>query len=297
MSIQLTDLNFNKVCRIRHILSEMETECSQIIRYFEGKIESVEIDVYASFFIRFANCLEATKTLLADFHKGKPYREHSIALLLRASLLDYLTMLYLETYYIEYRNNPKTECPNYKTELEKLLSSQIRRIISISELDKQGKHFNKHSFNEYIDKVYLKYNFLFEPSVKLDYNKPSNSLKYKNGNDEITNTKIRIRLDNVMRDSDINYVHVFSLYDIYSKYDHFGLISMSLKNMDTNEAFENMKNSLHYVLDGISRCMYILKNHYAIACNYNQIIKQIRELRGVFYTDYLVVSEDYKQKY
>jgi hypothetical protein len=156
MSEQLNDLNFNKVCRTRHVLSDIVNESFSLIKDIEESEKSRTFNMYLSFFTRFVYSLETTQTLLADFHRGKTFREHSIAIVLRASLLDYLTLLYLETYKVEPKANSEGEQINYNTELEKLLTSQIRRSFNIHEGIKQSKYFNRSSFRKYVDTIYVK---------------------------------------------------------------------------------------------------------------------------------------------
>jgi hypothetical protein len=72
---------------------------------------------------------------------------------------------------------------------------------------------------------------------------------------------------------------------------------MCLKDISANEAFENMMKALHYMLDGLSRCIVELPNKELIENQYKKIINLIREIRGVFFTSFLEISDNYKDKY
>ena len=65
-------------------------------------------NVYCSLFKRYIYCLDTINLLIADFNFELKHREQSIAIVLRASLLDYLTTLYLRTYYAEKKAEVKS---------------------------------------------------------------------------------------------------------------------------------------------------------------------------------------------
>ena len=146
--------------------------------------------------------------------------------------------------------------------------------------------------------MHKNFRFLFDESKPIDYENPAKSLKYNNRKDEISNYEIRKRLDSFSKNlKGIDYLHVFSLYDIYSKYDHFGIMSMLLENMDINEVCDNMLWSVFHITDGISFCVDLLKDETGCQSDFDKMLKEIDYLRGVVYTKTFWLSEKYKEKH
>ena len=92
----ISKLNKSKIIRIRHHLEIISKEGLLII---ENNKEN--LSVYESFFERYIFSLESIYTLLKGFSIDKKFRSYPIALILRASLLDSLIILYLRTFYVE----------------------------------------------------------------------------------------------------------------------------------------------------------------------------------------------------
>ena len=261
------------------------------------KENSEKLNVYHSIFRRYIYCLETINLLITDFDIDKKYRQQSIAIILRTSLLDYLTTLYLRTFQLEKKAGVKSQNSSYDKEFDKLLSEQLRRILTVSIKDKNTSAYSHESFCKTVDNMFKKFRFLFDESKPIDYDKPANSLKYKR-RDDISPTTIRKRLDNFSNNlKGIDYLHVFSLYDIYSKYDHFGIMSILLEHKDINEVCDNMLWSIFHITDGISFCVDLLKDEAECKSDYEKMLNEIDYLRGVIYTKTFWLSEKYKEKY
>lgn len=287
----ISELNENKLIKTKIHLKKILEEGFKIIE--ENK--SV-FNIYHSLFRRYIYSLESVNLLLDNFNADRKYRELSISIILRASLLDYLTTLYLRTYHAEKNLNPNLKS-KYDTEIEKLMSEQIRRILTVPEIDKKSSFYNHDDFCKTVDNVRANYSNLFDSSIEIDYNKPSKSLRYK-AQDDITPAIIRKRLDSLAdRFQGINYLDVFYLYDIYSKYDHFGTMSMLLEHMDINDICHNVLGAIFHIGDGIGFCMDILVDEVGCKSDFEKINSEICYLRGVIHTKTLWLSPEYKAKH
>lgn len=287
----LTELNENKLIQIRVHLRNILKEGFQLIEE-----NSSFFNIYQSLFRRYIYAFESLNILTKDFDHTKTYRANSIAVILRASLLDTLIIIYLKTFQFEKERGSDIEKANYKNEIDKLYSEQIRRFITVSEPDKKTTIYDHKEFCEMVDKIHKTFNFLFVDDKALDYNKPSKSLKFKS-NDDITNKKIRNRLDNYSDQlEDYNYLEIFSLYDIYSKYDHFGVASMTLEYNTPNEICDHMFWSIFHIADGITFCINLLKKEAGSKSDFEKIHYELSCLRGVVYTEHLYLNPKYKEE-
>jgi len=287
----LSELNENKLIKTKlHFKIILENGFNII------KENSSEIDVYHSLFKRFINCIDSINLLIVGFDNQTKHRNQSIAIILRASLLDYLTTLYLRTFQAEKKAGIKSQKTTYDTEVDKLLSEQIRRVLSISEKDKKTSAYNHERFCKSVDNFHHNFKPLFDNSKPIDYNKPANSLKFKQ-KDDISSWIIRERLDSFSNNlKGIDYLHVFNLYNTYSKFDHFGLASILFEHMDINEICDNMFWSIFHITDGISFCVDLLKDETGCQSNFDRMLKEIDYLRGTIYTKHLILSKEFKEK-
>jgi len=285
----LSELNENKLIQIRVHLKVILEEGHKLI----GE-NSDRFNVYQSLYKRYIYCFDSLYILLNGFGNEKIYRANSIAIILRASLLDYLTTIYLRTYQLEKKAGLKS---SYKEEFQKLLSEQVRRMLIVTEADKKTSIYNHDDFCKSVDRIYLHFDFLFDKSKPLDYNKPIKSLKY-NRQDDINPQTIRKRLDHFSHNlKKIDYQHVFSLYDIFSKYDHFGVMSMLLEEMEINEVCENIFWSIFHIVDGVTFCERLLKDEVKSKSNFKKIGTELSCLKGTIYTETLYLSEKYKNEH
>lgn len=287
----LSELNENKLLKIKAHLKSIVSQGFELISE-----NNSNFDVYESLFKRFIQCFESVNLLLNGIENNKNYRHYPIAIILRASILDYLTILHLKTFHLEKKAGIKNEKSNYNQEYEKLLSDQIRRIISISETEKNNTSYNHNQFCNHVNGIYSCFEYLFDKSIPLDYSFPEKSLKHKR-RDVISIPIIRKRLimfsENLIG---IDYEEILNLYNIYSKYDHFGVVSILLESFNINEICDHIFSSLFHLGDGISFCVDFLKEESKSSSNFESFFNEIDSLRGTIYTEHLYLSESYKNE-
>ncbi len=248
-------------------------------------------------FKRYIYCFESINLFLQDFNVSKIHRAHSIGIILRASLLDYLTTLYILTFQAEKKNGKKDGEIAYQNVINKLISEQLRRFLTVSESDKKLPSYNRKDFIKTVDSYHNIFPYLFDNSRPIDYNKPSKSMIY-NSSDDIKPRIILKRLNSYPKESiKLNYKEVYGLYDIYSKYDHFGIASMALEHLTINEICQNMFWSIFHLTDGLSFCVDIMKQETGSKSNFDKMFKEFDYLRGTIYTSRLYLSESYKKKH
>ena len=250
--------------------------------------------IYNSLFKRYIYNFESVSVLLKDFDVNKKHRILPISIVLRASLLDYLTTLYLITFQAEKKIKGKLD-KEYKIVVDKLMSEQIRRIISVNENDKKTKFYNYNEHCQTVDLLKVKFPYLFDQNIEIDYNKPSKSLIY-NINDDIKPGTIRKRLDDISNQlENIHYEDVFYLYDLYSKYDHFGTISIFLENINIDLVCSNILGALFHISEGLGFCIDLMKEEVNCKSDFIKIEHEISSLRGVIHSKTFWLSEEYKK--
>jgi hypothetical protein len=242
-----------------------------------------EFNLYHSLFRRNIYGLESINLLLNDFNSNKKFREHSISILLRASLLDYLTTIYLLTFQLEKKHDPSFS-KAYEIEVDKLMSEQIRRSLMISDYDKKISFSDHKEYCQTIDIYREKFSNLFDLTKPIDYNKPSNSLKYK-FQDDLKYKVIKNRLDSFSNKMEgIHYDDVFYLYNIYSKYDHFGTTSMLFENMNFDLVLNNFLASIFHISEGIGFCIDLMIEETNCKSDFEKINSEIGLIRGIIHS-------------
>lgn len=240
-------------------------------------------NIYHSLFKRFIFSFESLNVLLKDYNTNKRFREHPMAIVLRAGLLDYLLVLYLGTYQAEKKLDPEFKS-TYNEVIDRLVSEQIRRIINVNEKDKKYHFYNHSEHCQNVELLKQSYSHLFDSKIPIDYNKPGKSLIY-NQKDDINNKTIRKRLDSVShRLQNIRYEDAFYMYDLYSKYDHFGTASMLLEFTDVDTVSTNILGSIFHICEGIGFCIDLMKEEALCQYNFKKLEDELSLLRGLIYS-------------
>ncbi len=242
-----------------------------------------EFNLYHSLFRRNIYGLESINLLLNDFNSNKKFREHSISILLRASLLDYLTTIYLLTFQLEKKHDSSLS-KAYENEVNKLMSEQIRRSLMLSDYERKISFLDDTEYCKTIDIYREKFGNLFDSTKPIDYKKPSNSLKYK-AQDDLKSQVIKKRLDSFSNKMEgIHYDDVFYLYNIYSKYDHFGTTSMLFENMNFDLVLNNFLASIFHISEGIGFCIDLMIDETNCKSNFEKINSEIGLIRGIIHS-------------
>lgn len=251
--IYLTDLNKKKIDLVCRKLDDLSNIGNQILEKVEDKTQNIDLLIYRDFFERFIFCLDAIRSILPNYEYNTYSKDYSLALLLRTSLLDFMTILYLMTFLDKDSNVNVSK--NYKTELGRLLTGHIKRILERVIGDRQYKQIDNEEYKRIINYYHSNFSFLFENDT-FDINVPLQSLKFKS---EIRNKEIFKRLEK-HPDRNINYYsRAIGLYDVYSKYEHYGVASRSFQRVDVNERFRNISLSIELIVEGIVKAFNFFK--------------------------------------
>jgi len=286
----ISELNKNKFFKTKIHLKVILEEGFKIID--ENKHT---FNIYHSLFKRYIYSFESLSILLHDYSHKKRYREHPISIVLRAGLLDYLIILYLASFQAEKKLDSNLEL-KYNEEIDKLVSEQIRRIINVDKIDKTNHFYNHSEHCQLVDILKKEYQHLFDSNSPIDYNKPGKSLRYQY-KDDIKSTTIRKRLDKVShRLQNIHYEDVFYLYDLYSKYDHFGTASMLLEHTDIDIVSSNILGSIFHICEGIGFSIDLMKEESNCKSDFKKIQNELALLRGIIHSKTLYLSPEYINK-
>lgn len=274
MDEKLDHENLNKLSSILQLLNQIVKDGFILIGTYKYKFDEVLKVPYAQYTLRSIYCFESIKCLLEGFLSKKFYREFSISILLRSGLLDYLTILYLKSFYTQINQEQSIFESSYYSELEKLLTNQIFRMLKFTMSNKA--ELPDELYNKYIDTIYEDNYFLF--AKKANYNNPIESLRYNKG--FITNPKILERLKKCENEIGRAYISVYNLYDEYSKYDHFGLHGVKYQRLNINTLFGNILKSLFFTSDGLKIALSFIneqciENEVKMISNNCESIKKI----------------------
>lgn len=242
----LSEFNIKKRKLICDSLVKISDMGFNIIEKVENKTVNVDILTYRDYFERFIFCFDSIKLLLIGYNEKTFSKDFTIALVLRSSLVDFLNVIYLKIYYQEYNPSIQTE-NNYKTELGKTLCSHLRRVFDRFKKEYLSGNFKEQDYTKTINRFYNDYIFLFDPDMKFDIKDPARNLIFKK---EISNKMI---IDKISSQSDIrtrNYGRAIGLFELYSKYEHYGILSRRTQRVDVNERFRNILESLELLIEG-----------------------------------------------
>ncbi len=275
--IILSSLNLKKKQLVCSSLEKMTDIGFKIIDKLEDKTFNVDKLIYRDYFERFIFCFDTIKTLLPEYSESTFSKDYTIALTLRTSLLDFLNVVYLTILFQEYDPTVQRKC-DYKSELGKVLCSHLRRTFYRFNKEYLSGNFSQNNFTKTIKNLYHDYIFLFNTKETLNIENPSETLIYKQ---EISNKTI---INKLKASSDINirnYGRAIGFYELYSKYEHYGILSRRFLRVDVNERFRNILESIKLLIVGATASITFFRNVTDIEIEEKEFIKNSRILNGL----------------
>ena len=247
--MELSEENKNKLKISLEILNDIHLAANSALK----KIESPEFSplefITINFLDRFSTNIISLNVLLSKFEENYKL-ETSIGLLIRTSLYDFMTLAYLMSYVYDSRK--------YKTELaENILYEQIERLfcdhikfsINYLKIVYEKKILTDKNYKLAIDNIRKDYYFVFK-SISGNYYNAEKDLKQTK---TISSKELFNRL--ITHEIGKSNAAAYDLYNYYSKYEHFGIMTHYLQQQGINNDFRNIVLSLKFVLNGIGICV------------------------------------------
>ena len=188
-------------------------------------------------------------------YKKKFYVETSIGIILRANLLDFMTITYLSSYQADIKSeNDKENEEKYNQQFNSLIADHIHNTFKYLKLAKDNNLIKDAEYRKAVENIFYTYKFLFKENV-IDYESPHKKListEFKSPKDYFT----RINNHSLTR----KFAKVYDLYTYYSKYEHFGIMTHFLQRQGFDNDFETMIASIKYVIRGIGATFVYLSH-------------------------------------
>jgi hypothetical protein len=210
--------------------------------------------VFIGYLERLTASLDSINILLQQY-KDKPYIETSIGLIIRASLLDYMTMAYMSTFFSDIKSKDDTEGEiKFQEKFNALICDQIHNTFKYLKLTKSSNLISQEDYNSAIENCYKNYHFAFIDD-QVDYDHPEQKLictKFVSPRDMFT----RIHNHPLTK----KYSKVYDLYIYYSKYEHYGIMTHFMQNQGFDNNFSRIILSIKYIIRGIGATFAFLDN-------------------------------------
>jgi hypothetical protein len=233
----------------------------------ESKFKSDEyedrISIRMNFFTRFIHCIESAVILLKEFEKN-PYVETSIGLIIRASLLDLITLIYLDSYWADITPD---DDKSYNDERDKTLSflcDHLRKTFKYLNTSFHHKKVTKEQRKVIIDNSYKNYPALFK-KTNPNYGDPASDLIMQSF-PPVSDMIKRIYTHKVGK----NFSNVPDMYEYYGKYEHFGIYTNEFQTNEQYKLLDNILFSIDYIIRGAILCSISCSKTFEIE---NQISK------------------------
>ncbi len=185
------------------------------------------IFTFINYLERFVFNLDSIKILLQHY-KIKPNIETAIGLIVRASLLDFMTITYLSTYQADIKSKDDYEGEEqFNKQFDSLISDHIYNTIKYLKFTRDKGLISQTEYNTALENTWNNYSFVFTDTA-IDYEKPENKLisrEHKSPKELFT----RIHKHPLTK----KFSTVYDLYIYYSK----SLLS------DKSREFQDLENS------------------------------------------------------
>ncbi len=232
-------------------------------KFPSGECEKPTHFVFQNYLERFIFNFEAITLLLKEY-LSKPTMEHSIGMLVRSSLLDFLTIQYLTSYGFD-----KADEKTFIKIGNSILCDHIHNTFKYYKITGTDIGIE---FKEEVDNIRALFPFLFNDEP-INYNEPGKNL-IGGRLSSTTDMYNRIKVNPMTK----RFAKVYELYSYYSKYEHFGILSHHFQKRGEDTNFNNMVWGLHYMILGIEISLGYLSDKVET----HEAIKQLQLLRKQF---------------
>ena len=225
-----------------NILDETEKLLKEIFelgQYVLSKLPIEESHPALTFFMinyfeRIVYSLDTVRILIPIYKRNSNY-ETSIGLILRTSLLDFMTITYLSSVEIKRPNSSDTE-------IHKIIADQIDKTIKYLKTVKNKGAITIKQFQIAIKNLFDTYPFLFS---QYDLEHLDKKIKYKFVSPAGMFTHI---FDTPQTRP---FANAYDTYNYYSKYEHFGIQTHQIQRRGEIECISMMTIAINYSLQGL----------------------------------------------
>lgn len=200
---------------------------------------------FINYLERFVFNLDSINILLRQY-KTKPNVETAIGLVIRASLLDFMTITYLSSYQADIKSKDDKEGEaKFDKQFDGLIADQIYNTIKYLKLTRDTGLITQADYKKALENSWHTYNFVFTDTV-VDYDNPEKKLisrEHKSPKELFT----RIHNHPLTKKFSI----VYDLYTYYSKYEHFGIMTHFIQRQGLDNDFDTMIAAMKYMVRGI----------------------------------------------
>lgn len=239
--LTLTEGDRKRIEDIANHVDKIYELSKKSLRKFPTDSYELVVFTFINYLERFTYSLESIEILLRVMPK-KPNVETSIGLIIRSSLLDFMTVGYLTTYYADESIN---KTGNSDEGFHAVLTDQVRHVLKDIKLYKGSQMITSSEYDEMVTAIKNNYSFLFKDDIE-ENQSIDDSL--------ITSKHISPRgMFQRMRNHHLTSKHsdVYDLYLYYSKYEHSGIMTHFMQRQGFDLDIERIKISLQYILIGI----------------------------------------------
>lgn len=258
----LTEENNDRLNTLIEIIEDgikYSTAAIKVLPDNEG--HSPETFMHLNFLERFTSCLYGIYPLMKEFRANR-WVEMGIGLTLRASLLDFMTLLYLDSYKSE------GTVEEFEDKLTSFMCDTISNTLKYSKVCKDVGVLDIQEYESVINDLYNSYNALFKPGEGPNIEKPESSLIGVRFATPVEQFK-RIYQQQLTK----NHAGVYDAYIYYSKYEHFGIVTYDLKRLGKNEEFEQIHTSLRFLFRGLTLILAYLSLQFDVRDSLSSIEK------------------------
>lgn len=128
-----------------------------------------ETFMHLNFLERFTSCLYGINPLLKEFRENR-WVEMGIGLTLRAALLDFMTLLYLDSY----KSEDATD--EFENKLNSFMCDTISNTIKYAKVCKDVGAITNLEYEDVVSGLHEGYNTLFKPDEPLNIGRPEDTL-------------------------------------------------------------------------------------------------------------------------
>jgi len=244
-------MKLEKIEEIKTLLDEISKAAIVELKKFDASSYEIPTFIFCSLLDRAAINLLTIRILIERLEK-QPSMEGPIGILLRSNLLDYMIGIYMRSA-IKKGLNLRDGKDYLNEAIQPIVADQIKYALLYLKMSKNSGNCSDEVFRNGVEKLHESYRVLFKQG-EINYLEPEKMLKQPSS---ISATEL---FKKISASEDKQYTSgLYDLYQLYSKYDHFGLLTNHLQSRGTIVKYKTILEAIKYVAQGMSHYAELLQ--------------------------------------
>jgi hypothetical protein len=266
-------MKLDKIEEVKTLLDDISKAAGVELKKFNAPSYEMPTFIFCNLLERAAINIITIRILIERLEK-MPSIEGPIGILLRSNLLDYMIGLYLRS--VIKKDLELKDGKDYLNEaIKPIATDHIKYSLMYLKRLKDTVNCTDEMYRNGIKSLHGSYRVFFKEG-EINYSKPEEMLIQSSS---ISPSKLFSKINTPGQK---NYTHrLYDFYQLYSKYDHFGILTNHLQARGRIASYKNLVEALKFVVQGMSIYAQLLHSESDVKIDSSKLKELEEKFTGI----------------